>query len=134
MNPNEKMSRELDEQLRTALRADDAELLARLDTDPGIFDTVRAGFRGRNAWWVYATTGVQIALVVIAIWTGVNFFGAESVDDRVLWGIPMMLTVTMTGSIKMIVWSHVERAMLRREIKRVELQVATLSLSLKARE
>lgn len=133
MNPNQNLPHELDEQLRTALRDEDAELLARLDTDPGIFDTVLGGFRGRNAWWVYVTSVVQIALVVTAVWTGVHFFGAESVDDRVLWGIPMMLAATMTSSIKMIVFSHIERAMLRREIKRVELQVATLSLLLKER-
>ena len=37
---------DIDEQLRQALREEDAELLARLEQDPGIFDVVRAGFRG----------------------------------------------------------------------------------------
>ena len=133
MKAKKQLSEELDEQLRDALREEDAELLARLDTDPGIFDTVLSGFRGRNAWWVYATSVVQVALVVVAVWCGVHFFQAESVDDRVLWGIPMVLAGMASGMIKMMVWSHIERAMLRREIKRVELQVATLSLALKER-
>ena len=114
MKPKKQLSDELDEQLRSALREEDAELLARLDTDPGILETALSGFRGRNAWCV-------------------NFFGAQSVDDRVLWGVSLTITATMAGTLKMILWSHVERAMLRREIKRVELQVATLSLLLKER-
>lgn len=123
----------LDDQLRAALRDEDAELLARLDTDPGIFDTVLSGFRGRNAWWVYVTSVVQVAFVVVAVWTGIYFFEAESVDDRVKWGLLMVMAACMTGILKTMVWSHIERAMLRREIKRVELQVATLSLALTER-
>ena len=134
MKPKKQLSDELDEQLRSALREEDAELLARLDTDPGILETALSGFRGRNAWWVYVSSLVQVALVVVAVWCGVNFFGAQSVDDRVLWGVSLTIAATMAGTLKMILWSHVERAMLRREIKRVELQVATLSLLLKERQ
>ncbi|MFT4514752.1 MAG: hypothetical protein ACI91B_003465 [Planctomycetota bacterium] len=133
MKAKKQLSDELDEQLRKALRDEDAELLARLDTDPGIFDTVLEGFRGRNAWWVYVTSVVQVAMIVVGGWCGVHFFQADSVDDRVLWGIPMLLAFTMSGMVKMMVLSDIERAMLRRELKRVELQVATLSLSLKER-
>ena len=62
-----------------------------------------------------------------------RFFGAETVDDRVSWGVGLLLTWSMVGMLKMMVWSHVERGMLRREIKRVELQVATLSQRLHER-
>jgi len=134
MKPNEHESAdELDAQLRSALRSEDAELLARLDSDPGIFDTVRAGFHGRTAWWVYVTSVVQVVLFGIAVWSGVKFFGADSLDDRVLWGVPLLLTGSMVGTLKMMILSHVERGMLRRDIKRVELQVATLSLRLQER-
>lgn len=134
MKPDNKQSgRELDEQLRNALREEDAELLARLDTDPGIFETVREGFRGSTAWWVWLTSVIQLVIFGIAVWTAVRFFSAETIDDRVLWGIPLIVTWIMAGMLKMMVWNHVERGMLRREIKRVELQVATLSLRLKDR-
>lgn len=125
---------ELDEQLREALRTEDAELLARLESDPGIFETVRAGFRGRTAWWVYLTSIVQVAVFGLSIWCAVRFFGAENLDDRVLWGVCLVMTWIAVSMLKMMVWSHIERGMLRREIKRVELQVATLSLRLKDSE
>lgn len=134
MNPDDKPAAgDLDEQLRSALREEDAELLERLDSDPGIFETVRHGFRGSTAWWVWVTSIVQLVAFGFAIWTGVHFFGAESVDDRVTWGVGLLLTWSMVGMLKMMVWSHVERGMLRREIKRVELQVATLSHRLNER-
>ncbi|MCK5944412.1 MAG: hypothetical protein KAI24_20660 [Planctomycetes bacterium] len=119
---------ELDERLRAALREEDAELLARLDDDPGIFDVVRAGFRGRTAWWVYVTSGAQVAIFVAAVWTFVRFLGADGLDDRVYWGVLTMLSWVSVSMLKLMIWSHVERGMLRREIKRVELQVATLGL------
>lgn len=134
MKPDDKQSSgELDEQLRSALREEDAELLARLDTDPGILETMRSGFRGSTAWWVWLTSVIQLGIFGVAVWTAVRFFSAETIDDRVLWGIPLILTWIMASMLKMMVWSHVERGMLRREIKRVELQVATLSLRLKDR-
>jgi hypothetical protein len=135
MKTNDHQSQaELDAQLRSALRAEDAELLARIDADPGILATVRAGFQGRTAWWVYVTSIVQVLVFGICVFSGVHFFGAESLDDRVLWGVLMLLTGTVIATIKMMVWSHMERGMLRREIKRIELQVATLSLRLQERD
>lgn len=124
----------LDEQLRAALREEDAELLARLDQDPGIFETMREGFRGRTAWWVYVASIVQLAMFGLAIWTAVGFFGAETVDDRVYWGVCTLVSWVSVSMLKMMVWSHVERGMLRREVKRVELQVATLSLELREKK
>ena len=120
----------LDDQLREALRKEDAELLARLDQDPGIFVVVRAGFRGRTAWWVYVVSVVQVVAFVLAVWTAVRFAGAPDVDARVFWGVCTMLAWVSVSMLKLMVWSHVERSMLRRELKRVELQVATLSLRL----
>ena len=107
--------------------------MARLDTDPGIFETVREGFRGNTAWWVWLTSFFQVGIFGVAVWIAVQFFSAETTEDRVLWGVPLILTWMMAAMLKMMVWSHVERGMLRREIKRVELQVATLSLRLKDR-
>ncbi|MFN3244297.1 MAG: DUF6768 family protein [Planctomycetota bacterium] len=130
MNAND----ELDEQLRAALREEDAELLMRLDQDPGIFDTLREGFRGRTAWWVCITSIVQVAMFGLAIWTAIGFFGATSVDDRVFWGVCTLASWVSVSMLKMMVWSHVERGMLRREVKRVELQVATLSLELREKK
>ena len=92
---------------------------------------MREGFRGKTAWWVYVTSIVQVAMFGLAIWTAVGFFGAESVDDRVYWGVCTVAAWVSVSMLKMMVWSHVERGMLRREVKRVELQVATLSLELR---
>ncbi|HIE72318.1 MAG TPA: hypothetical protein EYP98_20315 [Planctomycetes bacterium] len=89
--------------------------------------------RGSTAWWVWLTSVIQLVIFGIAVWTAVRFFSAETTDDRVLWGIPLIVTWIIAGMLKMMVWNHVERGMLRREIKRVELQVATLSLRLKDR-
>ncbi len=125
--------RPLDETLRAALRAEDAELLARIEHDPGMRDLVVAGFRGRTAWWVFLTSCIQVVLVGIAVWTGARFVAATAVDDRVFWAAWMLLTWSSVGMIKLMIWNHVERQMLLREIKGVELQVATLSLRLQGK-
>jgi 3,4-dihydroxy 2-butanone 4-phosphate synthase/GTP cyclohydrolase II len=54
---------EIDDELRAALRAEDAELLARIEQDPGIRDVLREGFRGRMAWWMFLVSAVHLALV-----------------------------------------------------------------------
>jgi hypothetical protein len=46
----------------------------------------------------------------------------------------MLVAWTGVAMLKMMVWSHVENHVLLREVKRVELQVATLSLRLQQRD
>jgi hypothetical protein len=125
---------EIDDELRAALRAEDAELLARIEQDPGIRDVLREGFRGRMAWWMFLVSGVQLAMFVLAVWAAIGFFGAATVDDRVFWCVCMLVAWTGVAMLKMMVWSHVENHVLLREVKRVELQVATLSLRLQQRD
>lgn len=120
--------RELDDRLRAALRAEDAELLARLQRDPGMRDVLRAGFRGRMAWWMLLTGVVQLLFFAVVIWTGMRFFGAASVDDRVFWGICCAMAWNAVGMLKLMAWNHVERITILREVKQLELQVATWSL------
>lgn len=119
---------DMDERLRAALRAEDAELLARIDQDPGLRDVLRAGFRGRLAWMMFAAGGAQVALFAVAVWTAVSFYGAASVDDRVLWGVSMLLAVAAVGMLKLLMWNHAERAQLQLEMKRLRLEVATLAV------
>lgn len=122
--------RNIDDDLRAALRAEDAELLARIEHDPGMRDVILSGFKGSTAWWVFLTSCIQLILFGVAIWIGVRFLSAASVDDRVLWGVGLLLAWSAVGMIKLMIWNHVERNLILREVKALELQVATLSLRL----
>ncbi|MEO6594848.1 MAG: DUF6768 family protein, partial [Planctomycetota bacterium] len=104
----------MDESLRAALRAEDAELLARIEHDPGLRDLIRAGFRGSTAWWVFLTSFIQMILFGLAIWTCVRFWAASSVDDRVFWSAWLLLLSIAVGMIKLMIWNHVERNVILR--------------------
>ena len=124
---------EFDERLRAALREEDAALLASIEHEQGMHELLRAGLRGPTAWWVILVSVVQVVLFGAVVWAAVGFVQAAQVDDRVWWGVWLVLAWTAVGTIKLMVWGHVERTVLRRELKRVELLVATLATRAQSR-
>lgn len=122
---------DLDDRLKQALREEDAELLARLERDPGLGDVLRVGFGGRLGWMTTVMSVFQVVVFGLGVWAAVRFLAASSADDRVFWGVCLLLAGMAVTMLKQMVWDHMERNLILREIKQLELQVATLSMRIR---
>lgn len=110
-----------------------AEELERRDKDLGdvtlaersLFGAMYRVFTG--GWRAWAAYGMVLTLVMTAIslWCGYHFFVAESVDDRVFWGLIAVVTLNGVGMLK--IWFFLEmnlerdRSWTARELKRLEI-------------
>ena len=124
------MTDDLDRKIQQALSAEDAELFGE-GGEMGLFEMMLGSFKGRmRAWMIFTMviTFVFTIIMFICIWKA---FAAETTDERLLWLFGVMFTGAATGMLKMWWFMQMDKHNILREIKRLELQIATLAGRLK---
>lgn len=118
---------DLETLIRDALPAD---LAARYDelAEPGLWTMAAAVLRGR-LWWVATLfSAMMMVFLVLGVFCGVRFLGAEQVPNMLRWGAGMVLCVIAVIGGKIWYWMEMHRVALTSEVRRVELlQVAILT-------
>ena len=117
---------EMDRKIREALPPHEAELLGPLG-EPSLGEQVKEMFRGR-LWWVSLLVAVSggaawIFLVVSVVY----FFRAEGLREMLAWAGGFGLSLIAVSFCRLWFWLIMHRNAVVREVKRVELLVASLS-------
>ncbi len=116
----------LDKHLRAALAADEADLLRQID-EPSLSEQVVETFRGKSRWLMTLAFLVVIGWSAVAIVSAIQFFRAEEFHEMLAWAGGFGLGIIAAGLIKIWCWMELNKYVITREIKRVELQIAQLS-------
>jgi hypothetical protein len=117
----------LDQAIRQALSAEDAEFLARFEKEAPLHEQVLGTFTGQ-----WAALNVFAALLTFAIFGAFaycvwNLFETTDVRETVLWSAGALWTALAVGMLKMWFWMEMQKNAILREMKRLELQVARLA-------
>ena len=120
------MNKDIDQQIRDALRAEDEDLAAFLDEKPTLFDQVFETFRSSSRFLVIMTVTFTFVMFVASIVCLVQFFMADTTKIQIAWAIGFMWSSLAVAMLKMWYWMEMQRHLLTREIKRLELQLANL--------
>ena len=122
---------ELDDKIREALRAEDADILEALDDEPSVLERVMETFRGRNRWLTFYVMFWGTAFFAASIFAAVKFFKAQDTRDQIMWAAVAIICWTTVYAIKVWYWLDMNKNSVTREIKRVELQIARLAARMK---
>jgi len=117
----------LDQAISQALSAEDAEFLARFRAQSPI-DEMFGTFTG--PWGVM---NVFAALVTFAMFGGFLYcawsaFGAADVRETVMWSAGAIIAMLAVAMLKMYFWMEMNKNVVLREVKRLELQVARATM------
>jgi len=115
----------IDERIREALDADDAELYDKLG-EPSLLGRVFEVLTGRMKWMNRIMWLVSVVIMGAGVYALVRFFRAEQVHDMLMWGGGFMMTMMTVSMLKVWFWMEMQTNSVLREVKRVELQVARL--------
>lgn len=123
----------LDDQIRNALSAEDAQMIGGPDDGLRIDQLVISTFRSRN--WLMTVPIVIVSLVVmgLSIWCLVRFFDATETQDMIGWAMGVIVGVFMISFMKVWFWLEMQRIAITREVKKVELLTARLLQELSSR-
>ena len=117
----------IDDQIRKALREDDAALFDDAGTEQSLYREAMGLFRGQ--WWWIGVMSAFFMLVAMAfaIYSAIRFFNAVDTYAMLFWAMIFMICMIGGTTIKIWGWMRMNRNAVIREVKRVELQVATLA-------
>ncbi|WP_237132320.1 DUF6768 family protein [Pseudohongiella sp. O18] len=116
----------LDNRIKNELESDAAEIDKAMAEKEGLIQFAASPFKGGLRHWMVVAYVAIAVLTVVLIWCGYRFFMAESVDQRVFWGVWFVMTVNAQGMLKLWSWMEMNRNSVIREIKRLEIAVGKL--------
>lgn len=123
----------MDQQIREALSAEDARLLAEFDEEPSLLElaiqTMTSRFRLVNMFGAI----VMFIFAALGFYSAWQFYQATELKPLIGWSLGVMFCVTTVGMMKIWYWILINRYDGTREIKRLELQVARLTQRLNER-
>jgi len=122
----------IDERIQKALSSEDQAFLARMDADGSLYRDIAATFQGHMRWLSALAWIVALALFAVALVCGWQFATQTDLRRMQLWGLGTTLAFLGLGLIKLWFWTEMQKVAIVREIKRVELQLASLTAALRA--
>lgn len=117
----------LDQAIRQALSAEDAEFLARFEKEAPLHEQVLGTFTG--SWGALNIFGVLLTFAmfgafVYCVW---NLFETTDLRAIMLWSVGVLATALSVAMLKIWFWMEMQKNQVLREVKRLELQVARLA-------
>ena len=122
--------KEIDKMIREALSQEDAERLEVLGGEESPFAQAMGLFQGQSRWLVFGSVLAMIGFMAVAIYSAIEFMDTENVRDMILWGAVCFFALMAIWAIKIWSWMEMNKNSIRREIKRLELQVAYVTTSI----
>ena len=117
---------EIDRLIKETLTEQEAKFYDELD-EQNLFDMVIGVFRGKNKWMFIYINVIQVLTFIAFIYCLVQFFNTEETNDLIKWGLAGFLAIFATTMLKLFTWMQMDKNAIIREIKRLEIQVSSLS-------
>lgn len=117
---------DIDKLIKETLTEEEVKFYDDLE-EQNIWQMVFGIFRGKNSWIVYVMSIVQLAFFLLFVYCAVQFFKVEATNDLIQWGIFGALSLMVSSLLKLFSWMQMDKKAIIREIKRLELQVSSLS-------
>ncbi len=124
-----KSLKEIDVLIREALGQADAEMLDELE-DLSLSEQMMETFRGSHRRLNAVGLVVMTVFVALSVYFAVRFLGTNDVPEMIRWGAGFFFASAAVLAIKVWYWLEMGTIAIRREIKRLELQVARLGHTL----
>ena len=122
---------DLDRAIRQSLSAEDTELFDRLGADQTLHQQVLATFEGQLRWFNAAGWIAGVVLFGVASVMAWRFAQAQEMGDMLRWGAASALAFAGIALIKVWFWLELQKNAIVREVKRLEVQVASLAAQLR---
>lgn len=114
----------LDDLIQEALADADQDLLKQTE-ELDYFSLSFAQFRGKLGWVTWVIMILQTLMFLIGVWCAIRFFGATEVITALKWGISGAVLLIMGITLKLSLVPQMQADRVIREIKRVELLLAS---------
>ncbi|MEX0288649.1 MAG: DUF6768 family protein [Flavobacteriaceae bacterium] len=116
---------QIDELIKESLSLEEAKFYDALE-EQNLMDKMFQVHKGKTGWLASVMTVFHIVAFVIFVYCIVQFLNSEQSNDLIRWASAGFLCLVIMGMLKLYVWMQMDKNDILRELKRLELQLATL--------
>ena len=117
---------DIDKLIKETLTEEEAKFYDELE-EQNVFQMVFGLFKGKNKWILVMMNIMTLVFFVLFIYCVVQFFDSEALKDLLKWGFGSLVFLFGVSMLKVFAWIQMDKNALLRELKRLELQVSSLS-------
>lgn len=117
---------EIDLLIKETLSQEEAAFYDALD-EQGLFQMVFGLFKGKNAWFLIVINIMILLFLGLFVYCCIKFFNVNTTEELVKWGFACAGLFFSVSILKIYAWMQMNKKAILREMKRLELQVMSLS-------
>lgn len=117
---------DIDKLIKETLTEEESKFYDELD-EQGLWGSVKSIFEGKLGWLAVIMNIVNLAVFGVLIYCLIQFFNVTETNELLKWGLGIIICMMFTSMIKLYAWMQMDKRAILREMKRLELQVSSLS-------
>ena len=117
---------DIDQLIKDTLSEEEAKFYDALD-EQNLFQMLGGLFKGKNSWLALVLNIIIAIVFGLLIYCIIKTFDTDNTNDLILWVGGVILCFFMISMLKLYMWMQMHRNALMREMKRMELQISSLS-------
>jgi len=117
---------DIDKLIKETLTQEEAKFYDELE-EQNVFQMVMGLFKGKNKWIMFLMNFMTLVFFAGFIFCVVKFFDTENTNELIKWAIGGVVGLMAVSMLKMFAWMQMDKNALLRELKRLELQISSLS-------
>ena len=121
---------DIDELIKETLTEEETKFYNSLD-EQNIFKMIGGLYKGKKVWLMVWMHVVNIIAFGFMIYCLIQTFDAEKTNDLILWIAGFFFFFILVSMLKIFAWMQIHKNAVLREMKRLELQMSSLSAKIK---
>tara|TARA_R110001583_G_scaffold17134_2_gene69698 strand:- start:42 stop:428 length:387 start_codon:yes stop_codon:yes gene_type:complete len=117
---------DIDKLIKETLSEEEAKFYDELE-EQNVFEMVTGLFKGKNKWIMFLMNIMTLVFFGLFLYCAIQFFDTDITNEMIKWGIGALVFLFGVSMLKIFAWMQMDKNALMREIKRLELQVSSLS-------
>ncbi len=117
---------DIDKLIKETLTEEEAKFYQELD-EQNVLQMVGGLFQGKNKWIMILMNIMTLVFFGLFIYCIVQFFEATTTKELIKWAAGALIFLLGVSMLKIFAWMQMDKNALLREVKRLELQVSSLS-------
>ena len=117
---------DIDKLIKDTLSEEEAKFYDELD-EQNVFQMLIGVFNGKNKWIMYMMNLVTLIFFGLFVYCLVQFFNTDVTNELIKWGFGVIIFLLGVSMLKVYVWMQMDKNALIRELKRLELQISSLT-------
>ena len=117
---------DIDRLIKETLTQEEAKFYDDLE-EQNVLGMIGGLFQGKNSWLMVIMNIMTLIFFALFVYCIIQFFGTNEIAELLKWGFGAILFILGLSMLKIFAWMQMDKNALLRELKRLELQVSSLS-------